>query len=1261
MRFHVNSKGFSPASGLAANELNCLLDDPEEPVMWVGTQRAGLDAYNYKTQEFLHYRHRDDAPYGIRTDEVTGLSKASNGGIWVSTYWGGVDLLDRKSGKFSHYNTETVKGFVDDKVWCAYDDGMRQLYVGHVSNGFSVVDIKKRQAVNFTHDPNDKNSLSGNEVRSLLLDKKGNVWVGTDRGLDLYHPRTKSFTRLEDAGRLTRRIFDIKMMGDGRLWMATELGGVAILENPDEVLKGGNPQFKYLPTGKDKQSVTANSVRSLLEDRYDNVWIGLYDEGLDFLSYYLPLFRQINYSVFGRVDELTAKSALDVCQSPDGKLYVGTDGGGINVLDEHRKRIEVIRIGKSNSVQATFCDDRGRIWIGTFLDGAYIYHDGKKAAIPGLGTGKDVRCFYQDRNGDMWVGTNEGAYLVDKNTLRVKKHISPSNRFVRTIADDEDGRLWIGTFGGGLSIYSKSLQLLRKYEVANGFPSNTVNHLTCDRHGRVWVCTAEGLACFSNDKQYRLYDKKDGLENAHVRAAVEDGQGNVRGSTYRGVSCLVKGSESFLNYSYDDNIPLGNFTSHSVCVTHRGEIVFGSNNGLCYFDPQRVLRHDTPPPVFISSIAYFDGKSGKDSVFNTIRMSQVSLTYQQDTFTVTFGSGNFAMSDMVDFAYRLKGVQDNWTVTDGHDITFYNIPPGDYRVEVKCRLRNQEWSDNVAAVSVYIAPPLWLTWWAKLLYLLVALTVVWLLFGYYNRNLKRRYQFEVDKKKGEQAQRLRLAGRGCFSHLTHELRTPLTLILGPMEDLMNEKGFSAKVVGKIQTMRNSVVRLSNLVNRVLEFRKVDIGAWKLSVGRGNIVAVVREIFRKYEELNRNTDVKFVFKSSPDIINVFFDKEVVLVIIDNLVSNAMKYTERGQITVGLSLVNEGHTLEMVVADTGVGITQEAVPRVFDPFYRVEEASRIVGTGIGLALVKRMVDLHQGEITVESTPEKGTTFKVCLSADNTYGTKEVVEHTAEMAPSQAIDGKTVMLLVDDNLEIVSYISESFSEEFTIMTAQDGRQGLKIALQSLPAIIISDVMMPYMDGLEMCRKLKSDVRTNHIPVIILTAKDSVEMKEEGYACGADSYITKPFVRALLEARVKNLLGKQVLWAQSETGKKQEERKKKRVILREVLDRKDRAFLEQIDMLIQQGMANEVIDINYLSLNMAMSGSTLYRKMKTLTGLSANEYIRKYKMKCAEKLLIQGKGISETGFMVGMNTPSYFRKCFKEEFGVTPSEYINRLTESE
>lgn len=747
-------------------------------------------------------------------------------------------------------------------------------------------------------------------------------------------------------------------------------------------------------------------------------------------------------------------------------------------------------------------------------------------------------------------------------------------------------------------------------------------------------------------------------------------------STNRGISCLRKGTVTFVNYGYKDNIPVGNFSPASVAEGPDGTLYFGSNGGLCRFNPRQVLaRRPSPPPV-ITRMTVYNSSVGEDSVIFVTEAESVRLSHRRNTFSVAFGPLDFAQRDEVEFSYRLQGLQDGWTTSLDDEITFRNLPPGDYRLTVRSRLRNQEWSSGSATVSIVIEPPLWLTWPAKLLYALCAAAIIITVLRYYNRNLHLRYLYEADRKNHEQEKRLDNERIRFYTNITHELRTPLTLIIGPLEDLMDDSGLPAAVRRKIEVIRNSAVRLNNLVSNILELGKSDSCSRKLLVGRGNIVAVIREICSKYRDMNRKPGVDIVFNAPQEIINVYFDREVINIIVDNLVSNAVKYTDTGRIVISVSMTDGedgSEAVEIAVSDTGHGISAEALPHVFDRYYQERGPHQASGTGIGLSLVQSMVQLHEGTVSAESTPSVGSTFRVRLRADNTYAT---AAHTTQgsAAPDEAAAPKPpagddrrqqIMLVVEDNRDICNYIAESFCDEFAIMTADNGRDGLKAAFSAMPDIIISDIMMPHMDGTEMCRRLKQDVRTNHIPVILLTAKDSMESKEESYESGADSFITKPFVRSLIASRVSNLLRQRRLLAAAYAGKDGDgghDIQRKRTMLRESMGRMERDFLDRIDSKIKEQIQSDGLDVDTLAACMNMSPSTLYRKMKALTGLSPNEYVRKYRMTYAEELLLEGKHtISEISFMVGISTAAYFRKCFKEEFGMTPSEYLESMKKGE
>lgn len=528
--------------------------------------------------------------------------------------------------------------------------------------------------------------------------------------------------------------------------------------------------------------------------------------------------------------------------------------------------------------------------------------------------------------------------------------------------------------------------------------------------------------------------------------------------------------------------------------------------------------------------------------------------------------------------------------------------------------------------------------------------------------------YELEKKNHEQEQELNNERLRFYTNITHELRTPLTLILGPLEDMQKSNSLSGKDSQKISVIHQSAIRLLNLINQILEFRKTETQNKKLCVSRDNLAALVHEIGLKYKELNRKPEIDFCLEIEQEDMSLFFDKEVVTIILDNLISNAIKYTEKGTITLGLHQVvrNNIHHTEISVSDTGFGIAPDALPHIFDRYYQEGSEHQASGTGIGLALVKNLVVLHEGEIRVESSLNVGSTFYVSLLTDNTYphvlhadSTEKTSDEKDEKEENiePVHSGKRILLIVEDNRDICDYIVESFSDDFEVRTAANGEQGLEQALGcSIPDIIVSDIMMPVMNGIVMCRKLKEDLRTSHIPIILLTAKDSLQDKEEGYQVGADSYLTKPFSATLLHSRIHNLLESRKLLA--ERFNTNSILIDKRAAVTESMNKLDNEFLEKINKLIEDRLSSEKIDIGYLSDAMCMSNSTLYRKMKALTGLSTNEYIRKIKMQYAERLLLEGKyNISEVAFKVGINSTVYFRQCFKDEFGMAPSDYLKKI----
>ena len=1305
MTYYKNDLSQS-SQGITGNELNRVYADNKRPIIWIATQRDGLNAYNYNKQVFTAYSHNPDDPHSLITNDVTDIAPSAQheDGLWISTYYRGIEYLDINSGQFTHYNKNTVPALSCEQTWTVLDGGDGNLYIGHVGHGFSILSLKDKSVKNFQNHSDDPKSLPGNDVRCLTKDTNGNIWLGTDKGLALFNATDQSFITFKNNkndkyAALCNRILAIKQLNDGKLWIASELNGITILDLKQSMfLSPEQISLEYIQEGDDSRSLSNASARCIFQDSFDNIWIGTWGGGINFISRKPPLFTTLSYSpIPNNENSLNNKVASSLCTDRQGRIWIGTDGGGINVF-EGDKRIAIYKKETgdipSNFILTSLQDSKGNLWFGSFQGGISYYDTRNKRfrSISLMGQyNQDVRTIYEDTQHNIWVGYSGGIIVLNPLNMEIIRHYNTENSelhsdFVRSIAQDEKGRFWIGTFGDGLGVYTPDLQQIKTFVQREGFCSNTVNQIIQDKHKRMWIGTGEGLVCFpsTNVLTYKTYQRKDGLTNTNICAITEDKKGNIWFSNNKGVSCYVTAKDCFYHYGHSDDVPAGSFSSGCVTQNKNGWIYFGSINGVCCFNPD-ITMNEQPTPVAVITEMKILGRlsnlENNDMIINLSKGQNVELSHAQNSFGLTFNVQNYSLVNQVEYVYMLKGLENSWyTVNENNSVTFRNIPPGKYEFLIKARVHNQEWPEEATSLTIRVNPPLWLTWWAKLIYILVSISIIYLILHAYKKKLDLESLYILEKKNHEQEQELNQERLRFYTNITHELRTPLTLILGPLEDMQKETSLPAKQAQKLSVIHQSALRLLNLINQILEFRKTETQNKKLCVSKGNIAPLIYEIGLKYKELNQKTKIDFQIQIEKEEMFLFFDKEIITIVLDNLISNAIKYTEQGRVTLSLyqTMRNEVAYTEIKVSDTGYGISAEALPHIFDRYYQESGKHQASGTGIGLALVKNLVTLHEGEIRAESIQNEGSTFYISLLTDNIYpnalhadSTEPIQEDTnqetsLEYPQETTLDtGKPILLIVEDNEEIQKYIAESFADSFEVLTAYNGEEGKQQALSRIPDIVVSDIMMPVMDGITLCRQLKEDVRTSHIPVILLTAKDSLQDKEEGYEVGADSYLTKPFSASLLRSRINNLLeSRKKLIAQFQTQSvpgNQADLKEKRIVIAEALSKLDNEFIEKITLLIEENLSSEKIDITYLSDKMCMSGSTLYRKMKALTGLSTNEYIRKVKMQNAERLLLEGKfNISEIAYKVGMNSTGYFRQCFKEEFGVSPSDYLKQIIQS-
>lgn len=1269
--------------GISSSELNCVIDDAKEPVVWIGTKNDGLNSFNYQTEEWHSYKHDGKNPSSIATNDITHITPSANGKLWITTYWKGVELFDPETKRFVHFDKNRVKGLPDNQLWCVLDLGNGNLLVGHVKSGLSIIDTQRLTARNFKHNDQDIFSISGNEVICLYRDKKGTIWIGTNVGIDIYDSLSQRFLHVADQTIKNHRIFDFCELPDGNMLVATEQMGIAVLDVANKSFTASTQiSCSFISEGFSDFNLTGNSVRSLLLDKYNNVWAGFYGSGINFLTQSVAPFSTIRAGVPDQLERLTEKSVMGLAFDKKGQLWVGTDGKGLNVFSPERKRLATYEHEGGSIVTAATRDSYGNLWFGSFYQGATVKMAGGgfRKVLPNAH--EDVRCFYEDDKQQMWIGTSHGIYVVDIKRMKVVNNYHLGNDMVRAICMDARHRVWVGYFDIGIEVFSPQMKRIKSFNSTKGekeyIPSNAVNHLMRDSQGRIWAATNEGAICLDVKHQDRhvIYDQRQGMNNIHVRAIIEDEMHNIWMSTNRGISCLKAGQAGrFINFNEKDNVVKANFNDGSVARSEQGIIYFGSAQGLCCFLPRQVLSVNRAPKTIITSLRLIRGIEQPDSVINLAMRNHISLAYDENSFSVNFTVQNFAMENYVEYSYKLSGLQDDWITAQNGTITLRDIPPGTYQLQVRTRLHNQPWSSEIAEFTITVRPPFWLSWWAKLCYTLFVFAIVYLALRTYQRHLRLKFQLKAEKVNHEKEQKLNEERLRFFTNITHELRTPLTLILGPLDDISHSSDITKAVKHKLAVIHQSAVRLNELITQILEFRKTETDNRRLRVVKANVVDAVHEVSLKYEELAQKPDVAIRFVAPENPILMYIDKEVIAIILDNLVSNAIKYTDQGNIDISVERRRSGerHLVDITVSDTGHGISAKALPHIFDRYYQENGTHQASGTGIGLSLVKKLVTLHHGEVKAESNLEQGTSFIVTLDENEIYPEALRGDENAsaklqgnnaasdvlnsEEAVLSVENGKLLLLVVEDNREILDYVAESFIDEFDVLKAGDGREGLALALDKVPDVIISDVMMPNMDGNAMCRALKKDVRTSHIPIILLTAKDSFEAKEKGYDSGADSYITKPFTHKLLRSRILNLLqqrrrDKMLIQESKETNLAQ-----KKEQLREALNKVDQEFFDKLNKLIEENISGDV-DVNLIASNLAVSTSTLYRKMKALTGISTNEYIRKYKMQYAEHLLLEGKySISEISFMVGMNSVAYFRRCFKAEYGEIPSEYLKKL----
>ena len=889
---------------------------------------------------------------------------------------------------------------------------------------------------------------------------------------------------------------------------------------------------------------------------------------------------------------------------------------------------------------------------------------------------------YQDTHGNIWVATMEGLCLYDAKSdgfIRIGK----TNSITIDIDEDSEGNLWLSTQGEGLWRYNQKTRKLHNFrskETSNtSLPDNQVNCCLIDEKGKLWVGTFDGLCIYDKNRGHFKRISLD-VPSQNILSIIED-NGALWLTTERGIVKYVP-DEGVQRFTLHDGLVSEQFQPNSGYKASNGRIFFGSTSGFNSFLPFQIKANTVMPPVYVTTLSILNQEEHNASglPLDLTLTKEITIGYGDSKMvSLSFASLSYCSPEKIQYAYMLEGFDQDWNyVGNQNSATYTNLPAGTYTFRVKATNNDGIWSDNEASLKIVVNPPFWWSWYAKLFYLLLLGTIIWY---YVHLRLKRadhRHKIEMQRLNEEKEKEVREARLNFFTMIAHEIRTPVSLIIGPLEKIMKH----GTPTDDMKVIDRNAHRLLELVNQLLDFRKVEQQSLVMHFAPQNIHELMVSVSERFAPTFEQNGKRFTVDYPNDRFTAIVDKEAIIKTISNLLTNANKYS-KDEVSLKCIEDPDGQRFRISVSDNGIGIRKEDRERIFQPFFQAE--GNKPGTGIGLNIVKSIVDQHHGEITVESELGKGSTFTIILpvsqdviketeteneSASTTVDDHSATKHTAESSnhkvqsslhskaaePSAKFKDqspKPTMLIVDDSEDMRHFLENNFNNKYDIITAEDGIEALHLLQKHEVSIIISDWMMPRMDGAELCRRVRQDQQTSHIPFIMLTAKTDDDSKVEGMDVGADTYIEKPFSVQYLEACIRNIL--QIRHQLMEKFSTQP----LEPVTEIAQNPTDSEFLRKMNRIIEENFSNSELNVNFLATELNISRSSLFAKIKTLAEITPNEMIQVVRLKRAAQLMKEGKyTISEISYMVGFSNPSYFSKCFQKQFNIKPAEYMKSTT---
>ena len=1316
------------STSISDNSIWALAEDKKGNI-WIGTKAGNLNKYDPLLERFTHWKLESDF---TEENSVKSILEDKNGNIWVGTYKDGLYKLDETTNKFEHWsasNTDT-KSLSHNYIQSIAEDNVGNLIIGtyiglnlfnpaHPEYGFQ----------KFFYNPENDRSLSNNLIWTLSKSQNDStlIYIGTAYDISLYKSGSSAFDRIKISnpnnlqyGRSSSSIIEEIDENEEHIWVASYSGLIRIN------LKSGKTS-RLVHDGDNSQSLISNQINGLIKDRTGVLWVAT-ENGI---SYSTPKSKMFNIVAVDNKNvstpaELQKKSITAISTFNNDKIVIGTTEGlyWLNDLNLNSK-LNPIHEFKDAHIWSIASSKSKDIWVGTYGKGLkkYDFENNKMTSWdvdhPKARTNSIyyIKTILADSKDNVWAGYwgvgasriniksgDSDIWLYEKGNPR-----SISHNDIWVIKEDQYGRIWLGTIGGGLNLFEDKDGGIFHHWLKNGSSTNNLNsnniHSICESKNGfrskktetiIWLGTSNGLNKFvvsNNNENSDIYDieveiesftVKDGLPDNSVNSIIEDKDGNLWLGTGSGISFFNVEKSTFTNFSSADGIYGTLMNYESAVMLENGLALFGSTKGLNIFDPKKIKQSDYKPNIVFTDFQIFNKsvKIEQDSPLkeSIINAKEIVLAHDQNVFSIEFAALDYNSSKSIQYAYKMEGFDKEWIKSNTRRfVTYTNLNAGKYTFKVKSTNADGIWNEEFKSIRIIMGQPWWKSFWAYLLYTIFIIIGLLGIRRFEQNRTKLRSELKLRELEADKKTELENLKSRFFANLSHEFRTPLMLIKGPIEQL-KLKGKDEKYSENIEMIERNSNNLKILIDQLLELSQLEKVEIPIRAKQTNIIAVVKGLLSSFNSISQEKNIKLTFESKKDSIIAWIDIDKLAKIINNLLSNAVKFTESGgniKINIEEQVIKNKQYARIIISDNGISIPEEKLERIFDRFYQVDDSTQRTygGSGIGLALVKEFVDLHNWEISVISEIGKGTEFtlKIPLWDDyldesqkiTTYtfnsneklisaNVKDLVPNCIETEGEKNIKNvvsnkKTSILIVDDSDDVRKYISNLLENDYSIFEADNGVAGIERAKEIMPDLIISDVMMPSMDGFEFCRIIKSEWQTSDIPVILLTAKASFENKIEGLDIGADDYLTKPFESVELFARIKNLLEQRKRIA-DKYGNSLDNRTKKSEIYSA-----DDDLINKAHEVVKNNLDKTDFGTEQLANELFVSRAKLHRKMLQINGQAPGEFIRIIKLNHAAQLIIEKRlSITQIAFEIGFSSPAQFTRAFSKHFNCLPSEYL-------